>query len=211
VNRLFELFKKIEKKPEEKTPVEYIVAGLGNPGVTYDKTRHNTGFIMLSAYCKAHGITIDRSRFDALCGEGHVGAHRALFMLPQTFMNNSGKAVAAAAKFYKIEPDHVIVICDDINLDVGRIRVRASGSDGGQRGLRNIIEHFGVESFPRIRVGVGKKPTPDYDLVDWVLSRFTEDELKKLSALDASLSEGLSKIMDGDIEGAMQVCNGVKV
>ena len=211
MNRLFELFKKIEKKPEDKEPVSYLVVGLGNPGLTYDKTRHNAGFIMLSSYLESQGIRADRSRFDALVGEGRIGTHRALFMFPQTFMNNSGKAVSAAAKYYKIPLSHVIVICDDINLDVGRMRIRAQGSDGGQKGLRSIIEYFDSEDFPRIRIGVGQKPTPEYDLVDWVLSHFTEDDLGKLKALGPYVEKALLKITEGDIPGAMQDCNGVSV
>ena len=128
-------------------------------------------------------------------------------MKPQTYMNESGRAVRAAADFYKIAPDHIIVLSDDISLDVGTVRVRKSGSDGGQKGLRSIIYHLNSDGFPRIKMGVGAKPHPEMDMADWVLSRFTEDEQKAMFSRYEDVLDGVRKIIAGDIEGAMAVCN----
>ncbi|MBR6409866.1 MAG: aminoacyl-tRNA hydrolase [Clostridia bacterium] len=210
---IFELFKSLGRSSGNAAggPPEYILAGLGNPGVTYDRTRHNTGFLILDSLLSEYGVKADRSRFKGLCGEGRIGDKPVLFLKPQTFMNHSGECIAAAAKYYKIPSQRILVICDDINLPVGRMRIRKSGSDGGQKGLRSIIEHLNTEDFVRIRVGIGEKPSPDYDLVKWVLSRFTDDELRTLQGFTPYLKVGLEKILSGDIEGAMQDCNGVKL
>ena len=131
-------------------------------------------------------------------------------MKPQTFMNLSGEAVAEAAKFYKIPAEKIIVISDDVTLDVARIRVRRKGSHGGHNGLKNIILHLGTDNFPRIKVGVGIKPHPDYDMIDWVLGNLSSEEIKKTSAVYDAVLAGLEKILEGDVEEAMQICNGVK-
>ena len=210
---LFDLFKSLGRSGTSGAggPPEFILAGLGNPGVTYDRTRHNTGFIVLDNLLETFGVKTDRSRFKGLCGEGRIGQNRVLFVKPQTFMNLSGECIAAAAKYYKIPSSKILVICDDINLPVGRMRIRQSGSDGGQKGLRSIIEQLGTEDFVRIRIGIGEKPSPDYDLVKWVLSRFTDDELKTLQGFTPYLETGIGKILSGDVTGAMQDCNGVRL
>lgn len=208
---IFDLFKSLGRSGAAGGPPEYILAGLGNPGITYDRTRHNTGFLVLDELLNEYGVKTDRSRFKGLCGEGTVGKTRVLFVKPQTFMNLSGECIAQAAKYYKIPPQKILVICDDINLPVGRMRIRQSGSDGGQKGLRSIIEQLDTEDFIRIRIGIGEKPSPDYDLVKWVLSRFTDDELKTLRAFTPYLKAGIGKILEGDVMGAMQDCNGVKL
>ncbi|MBQ9802584.1 MAG: aminoacyl-tRNA hydrolase [Clostridia bacterium] len=207
---IFDLFKKIEKANTVSgagAPT-YLVVGLGNPGREYEITRHNAGFLALDSMAARLGFGIDRARFKALVGEGTVAGARVLFLKPQTFMNLSGEAVREAAAFYHIEPDHIIVIYDDVNLDVGRLRVRGKGSDGGHNGIKSIIAQLGSSEFPRVRVGVGKKPHPDYDLADWVLSGFSKDEQEKLSMLYPTVLKGVELLIKGDLAAAMQACNG---
>ena len=207
---IFDLFKQIEKKPAEKTGAPtYLVVGLGNPGAEYVRTRHNAGFLAVDALAKALGASLDRARFKALVGEAMLAEQRVLLMKPQTFMNLSGDAVREAAAFYHIAPDHVIVIYDDVTLDVGRLRVRGKGSDGGHNGMKSIIAQLGSNEFARVRIGVGKKPHPQYDLADWVLSAFSAEELLKLEALNGAVKTGVSLLIKGDLAGAQQACNGV--
>lgn len=206
---IFDLFKQISTSNETgKLPVKYIVAGLGNPGKEYENTRHNAGFLTIDYIAEKKGVKIDRAKFKALTATVDIGGVGVLLMKPQTFMNNSGEAVGEAARFYKLAPENIIVISDDVNLDVGRLRVRKSGSAGGQKGLNDIIEVMGTESIPRIRVGVGKKQHPDYDIKDWVLSSFTKEEKEALSAIYTKALSGVEKIVSEDIDGAMQICNG---
>lgn len=210
---IFELFKQIAEKKENTGtagPISFIVAGLGNPGDKYFHTRHNTGFLALDYISQKAETKIDRLRFKALTGDAVIGGHRVLFMKPQTFMNCSGEAVAEAASFYNIAPENIIVIFDDISLDVGRLRVRRSGSAGGHNGIKSIISCIGSEEFPRIKIGVGAKPNPDYDLADWVLSEFGKEDKEKLFSAFGYAYDGLLKILDGDIDGAMQLCNSAK-
>ena len=206
---IFDIFKKLEsgRVAPSQAPVTHLVVGLGNPGKQYTHTRHNAGFLCIDALAEARGVRIDRLKFQALVGEATVGDRRVLLMKPQTFMNLSGAAVAEAAKFYKIPAENVIVICDDINLPVGAVRVRGKGSDGGQRGLRSIIGMMGSDAMPRIRVGVGSKPNPEYDLADWVLSTFAPSELEKIKGLYGVVAEGVEWLVKGELEKAMQGCN----
>lgn len=191
-------------------PVTHIVVGLGNPGNKYFNTRHNTGFLCMDYLSQKYFADVKKIKFKALVGETVICGKRVLLMKPQTLMNASGDAVAEAAAFYKIPPENVIVMCDDINLDVGRMRVRAKGSDGGQKGLRSIILRLGSDEFPRIRMGVGMKPTPEWDLADWVLSEFSKDDQKKLFECFDYACQGIEKLISGDIDGAMQLCNSKK-
>lgn len=205
---IFDLFKQISSNDSIKnTPIEYIVVGLGNPGAQYANTRHNAGFLSIDYIADKKGVKIDRSKFKALTAVTEMAGKGVLLMKPQTFMNLSGEAVSEAARFYKLSSDKIIVISDDVNLDVARLRVRKSGSSGGQNGLNNIIEHMGSDNFPRIRVGVGKKPHPDYDMKDWVLSVFTKEDTEKLAEAYPRVLSGIEKIVSGDIDGAMQICN----
>ena len=206
---IFDLFKQISAKDEtSSTPIEYIVVGLGNPEKKYENTRHNAGFIGIDYVAEKCGVKIDRAKFSALVRETIIEGKRVLLMKPQTYMNLSGKAVSEAAKFYKIPIEKIIVISDDVSLDVARLRVRRNGSHGGQRGLLSIEEHMGSREYPRIKIGVGQKPHADYDLADWVLSSFTTDDLKKINANLPYVYDGLRRIIAGDIDGAMQICNG---
>ena len=211
---IFELLKAIGQSNAEKTESgkspEFLLVGLGNPGTKYENTRHNAGFRFLDDLAKMQGISVTRSRFQSLCGDMVFGGKRVLLIKPQTFMNLSGQAVAEAARFYKIPPEKVIVVSDDTSLDIGRLRVRRKGSDGGHNGLKNIILLLGTDAFPRLRIGVGQKPHPDYDMADWVLGNLNSEELKKITSTYDAASQGLEKILNGDVDGAMQICNGVK-
>ncbi len=212
MSNIFDIFKKIEQESAEKSlaPITHLVVGLGNPGDKYFYTRHNAGFLAMDYISQKCGASVNRSKFKALVGEATIAGKRVLLMKPQTFMNASGEAVKEATSFYKIPIENVIVLSDDVNLDVGRMRVRKSGSDGGQKGLRSIIEHAASDNFPRIRFGVGKKPHPDYDMADWVLGTFSENDKKAIFDCFVTAYEGLEKLVLGDIDGAMQVCNGKK-
>lgn len=201
MSNIFDLFRKIESPAP--TPITYVVAGLGNPGREYAGTRHNVGFDMLELLSHKLGAPIDRARFDALVGEATVDGVRVLLIKPQTFMNLSGKAIAAAMSFYKLPPERLIVFCDDISFDVGRARIRRKGSHGGHNGLRNIIAALGSEDFVRVKIGVGKKPRPDYDLVDWVLGHFSVEDKKTLAATYEELAKALPLLVHGDVDGAM--------
>ena len=205
---IFDLFKKIEKK-EDPTPITHMIVGLGNPGKEYEFTRHNAGFLAIDYICLKLGGECQRAKFKALVGEWKVGSKRALLMKPQTYMNLSGQAVAEAAEFYKIPPENIIVISDDISLDVGRMRIRKNGSAGGHNGLKNIIECLKSQDFPRIKVGVGQKPNADYPLVEWVLGRFPKESEQTLNKILAHIPSALELMLNGDTEKAMCDFNGV--
>ena len=161
--------------------VSWLIVFLGNPGPRYAGTRHNAGFMAADAMEKDKGVKINRSRFKALTATVSFGGEGVLLMKPQTYMNLSGEAVAQAVRFYKIAPDHVIVISDEMSLPIGALRVRKKGSAGGHNGLKNIISHLGTEEFPRIRMGVGSVPHPDYDVKDWVLSVFRDKDAELMA------------------------------
>ena len=200
---IFDLFKKIEKSSSNE-PVSAIVAGLGNPGDKYDKTRHNIGFMAIDYIAEKCGEKINRGKFNALICEVNVGGSRVILMKPQTFMNNSGTANSQAASFYKIPNDRVIVLHDEISFDPGVIRIRRKGSAGGHNGLKNIIECLPGEDFPRIKIGVGQKPRPDYDLVDWVLGRMPDIDIKAIENRLTDISSAVELIATGRIDDAMQ-------
>ena len=212
MSNIFDIFKKIEKEKSDKAqaPITHLVVGLGNPGDKYFYTRHNAGFLAMDYISQKCGATVNRSKFKSLVGEATIAGKRVLLMKPQTLMNASGDAVIEAANFYKIPIENIIVLSDDVNLDVGRMRVRKSGSDGGQRGLRSIITRMGSDNFPRIRFGVGQKPHPDYDMADWVLGTLSDVDKKTLFDCFVVAYDGLEKILCGDVDGAMQICNSRK-
>jgi PTH1 family peptidyl-tRNA hydrolase len=206
---IFELFKKISTGETSKSPanVEYIVVGLGNPEKVYERTRHNAGFMAIDAIVSRLGVSLDRAKFSALVGEAVIADKRVLLMKPQTSMNLSGNAVIEAARFYKIEPQNIVVLSDDITLDVGRLRVRRKGTHGGHNGLRSIEARLSSQEYQRIKIGVGAKPHPDYDLVNWVLGNFSSEDMNILGESFNRLYDGLCRILSGDTEGAMQICN----
>ncbi|MBO5906545.1 MAG: aminoacyl-tRNA hydrolase [Clostridia bacterium] len=202
MSNIFDLFKKIEQK-HDTGPVEFIIAGLGNVGEKYASTRHNAGFIAIDYIASAIGVNIDRARYHALCTECRIADKRVLLMKPSTLMNNSGVAISEAASFYKIPPHRVLVLHDEISFDPGVIRIRRKGSAGGHNGLKSIISHLGSEEFPRIKIGVGKKPSPEYDLADFVLGRFSEAEMTALKSRLGDISTAAEMIVADNIDGAM--------
>lgn len=183
--------------------VDFIIAGLGNPGKKYEGTRHNAGFIMMEALAERLEVKVDRVRFKSYCGEARAGGRHVLLLMPQTFMNASGEAVRDAMQFYKIPPERTLILFDDISLPVGTLRIRRKGSDGGQKGMRSIITLTGSDQFPRIKMGVGKKPHPDYDLADWVLSRFTDEEAVKIRDAAYQAADAAQLIVGNQLDEAM--------
>jgi PTH1 family peptidyl-tRNA hydrolase len=190
-----------------KAPIDFIIVGLGNPGAQYEKTRHNTGFRAVDYISGRAGISVNRLKHMAKTGTGTIAGKKVLIMKPQTYMNASGQAVADASRFYKIPPENILVIFDDVSLDIGRLRIRRSGSDGGHNGIKSVTEHLGTENFPRIKIGVGAKPNPEYDLADWVLSELSVSERNAIAEKYDSIYEAVSLIINGEIEKAMQICN----
>lgn len=162
--------------------VSWLIVFLGNPGPRYEMTRHNAGFMAADAMAKEKNVNINKARFKALTATCDIGGESVLLMKPQTFMNLSGDAVAQAAKFYKIPPERVIVVSDEISLPIGKLRIRTKGSAGGHNGLKDIIAKLGTDAFPRIRIGVGAPPHPDYDMADWVLSSFKNQDAENMLA-----------------------------
>ena len=187
--------------------IEFLVVGLGNIGKEYENTRHNAGFMAIDCFCEKNYIKADRLKYKSLCAECCVGGRKVLVMKPTTFMNNSGQAVIEAMNFYKIPIENVIVVQDDISLDVGKMRIRRHGSDGGQKGLRSIIALSGKDTFPRIKIGVGQKPHPDYDLASWVLSKFTKEDMKLLNNVFDDTANAIELIIKGQTDMAMNKFN----
>lgn len=188
-------------------PIEYMVVGLGNPGPKYEGTRHNAGFMALDLLASRCGAKTDRLKFRSSLGEGMLAGKRTLLLKPSTFMNSSGEAVRDAMQFYKLPPERVLILLDDISLPVGRVRIRRKGSDGGQNGMKSIIYLTGSDQFPRVKIGIGNKPHPDYDLAGWVLSRFTESEKAPLSEALSHAADAVPLIIDGQIDEAMNRFN----
>ena len=178
--------------------VSWLAVFLGNPGPKYECTRHNAGFMAGDALAKKLGVSINKLRFKALTAPAEINGEKVLLMKPQTFMNLSGEAVGEAARFYKVPPEHVIVVSDEISLPLGKLRVRPKGSAGGHNGLKSIIAHLGSDAFPRVRLGEGAPPHPDYDKADWVLSVFRNQDLEDmLAAADRAGEAVISYITDG--------------
>lgn len=201
---IMDIFRRLDaEKAARPTPgkPEWLIVGLGNPGKKYELTRHNAGFIALETLAGKYNIPMKNLKFKALCGQGAIGEIPVLLMMPQTFMNLSGEAISQAASFYKIPSEKILVLYDDISLPVGKLRARAKGSAGGHNGIKNIIQLLGTDVFPRIKIGVGAPPHPDYDVVDWVLGTFSDEDKKALipsidkaiSAIPTLLKEGVEK------------------
>lgn len=186
---------------------DYLIVGLGNPGAKYEMTRHNAGFLAVDLLAVKENLNIKKLKYHALVGDAVINGKKCLIMKPQTFMNNSGEAVGEAARFYKIPPERVIVISDDFSFDVGQIRIKRKGSAGGHNGLKSIIAHLGSENFPRIKVGVGKKPNADYDIIDWVLGRFPKELEKDLKSALENTVDALPYIVNEEIDKAMNLFN----
>ncbi len=208
MSNIFDIFKQLEaERTSASGPIEWLIVGLGNPGKEYENTRHNAGFIAMSALADACNVKLTKSKFKALVSEATLSGRRVLLMMPQTYMNLSGTAVAEAANFYKIPAEHILVLSDDISLDVAKIRVRRKGSHGGQKGLKSIGEQLGSTDYPRIKIGVGQKPHPQYDLSDWVLSNFSAGERKKMAEAAVVAVEACKLIVSGKTDEAMNRFN----
>ncbi len=186
---------------------DFLIVGLGNPGEKYAFTRHNAGFLCLDLLADKVGAKLSKIKFKGVYGEAVIGGKRCILLKPQTYMNNSGESVRAVADFYKIPPERILVLFDDISLACGKLRIRRKGSAGGHNGIKSIAAHLGSEAFPRIKLGVGEKPNPEWDLADWVLSNFKKEELTALREASDSACDAVQKIVSGDIEQAMRLYN----
>lgn len=187
--------------------IEFLIVGLGNPGGKYEITRHNAGFLWADLFAESLDTEIKRLKYHALTAEVNIDGHRCLLMKPQTFMNNSGEAVSEAAKFYKIPLEKIIVVFDDISLPIGKLRVRRKGSAGGHNGIKSLIAHLGSENFPRVKIGVGAKPHPDYDLGDWVLTSFEKEDFPALKEAMVKACDAVKLIVNGSTDKAMNLYN----
>lgn len=205
---IFDIFNQINKeRPEPSGPPEYIIVGLGNPGEKYENTRHNAGFMTLDKLADKYNTQLKKIRFKSLTAVADVNGTPCLLMKPTTFMNNSGEAVVEAMNFYKIPAEKVIICYDDISLEPSHIRIRRKGSDGGHNGMKSIIYLTGFDTFPRIKTGVGQKPRKDYDLAAWVLSRFTDEELKLMNEGTDKAVASLELMVKGKTDEAMNKYN----
>ncbi len=190
-------------KNKSSGSVDAIIVGLGNPGAKYVTTRHNVGFCALDFIADKLSASINKLKFNGLFCQTNMGGSRVLLLKPQTFMNDSGSCVGAFARFYKVAPENIIVIFDDVSLDVGKMRIRRKGSAGGHNGIKSIISHLSSEDFPRIKIGVGQKPHPDYDLADWVLGSMPLKDRDTISDNMSKVYDAVCDILDGDFEKAM--------
>ena len=185
----------------------YILVGLGNPGLEYRDTRHNIGFMTIDMLGDKFGMLLSRRAHRALIGETRVKGERVVLAKPQTYMNNSGEAVVEAMNFYKIPIENVIVCYDDISLEPGKLRIRRKGSDGGHNGIKSIIYLTGSQDFPRIKIGVGAKPSKDYDLANWVLGNFPSEDIPKMHESTEHACEAIELMVKGETDKAMNLFN----
>lgn len=192
----------------KKPNLSWMIVGLGNPGRQYEKNRHNVGFRTVDLLAKQLGVKTDKAKCKSLLGTAALDGEKVLLVKPQTYMNSSGQAVLWASQFYKIDPAHIIVLSDDISLPVGKIRVRAEGSAGGHNGLKSIIAELGSQAFPRVRIGVGEKPHPDYDLADWVLSDFSAQEETALAPALENAAGAVKELIKNGVQSAAAAYNG---
>lgn len=195
------------KRKSPSGPPEFLIVGLGNPGKKYELTRHNAGFLFADLLADKQGVKISKIQFKSVTADIELAGKKCLLMKPQTFMNNSGEAVKQAAAFYKIPPEKIIVVFDDISLPCGKLRIRRKGSDGGHNGIKSIIYLLNSDKFPRIKLGIGEKPHPDYELADWVLSTFKKDELSALREAAENACSAVELMVQGDIDRAMSNFN----
>lgn len=194
-----------------KPACDWLIVGLGNPGDNYARTRHNAGFRAADALAEKLNVKIDRAKYRALTAQAVWQGQKLLLLKPQTFMNESGRAVMDAVNFYKLPPERVIVLFDDISLPVGRLRIRAEGSAGGHNGIKSIIGGINSQSFPRVKIGVGEKPHPDYDLADWVLSNFTKEEDEHIAKAVRAAADAALEIIAEGVPAAVARFNGVRL
>ena len=186
---------------------EYVIAGLGNPGTKYELTRHNVGFLFLDCLAQQQNCKVSKLKFQSLYADTNLAGHRCLLVKPQTFMNHSGRAIGEIASFYKIPPERIIVVFDDISLQPGQMRIRRKGTDGGHNGIKSIIYHLSSDQFPRIKIGVGGKPHPDYDLADWVLSNISSNDQQQIAQAIDNACKAVNLMVDDQIDQAMNLYN----
>lgn len=187
--------------------IEWLLVFLGNPGEQYENTRHNIGFEVADELGERLNIPIQKLKHRALTNTAQLGGEKVLLMKPVTYMNLSGEAVGDALRFYKLTPGQVLVVCDDIALPPGALRIRKNGSAGGHNGLKSIIAHLGTEDFPRLKIGVGQKPHPDYDLADWVLGKFQGEDRKRMDAAVKDAANAVECILSQGFDRAMSKYN----
>lgn len=188
----------------------YIIAGLGNPESKYEHTRHNIGFHAIDVLCDKYNIRLNKLKFKACFGDGIIGGEKVILAKPQTYMNLSGESIRNMAAFYKVPTENIIIIFDDISLDTGRMRIRPTGSAGGHNGIKSIIYQLNSDNFPRIKLGIGAPPHSDFDLADYVLGRFTSEEIKILEPVLLDTADAVECIIKNGIERAMNKYNGKK-
>lgn len=193
----------IFKKGGDKCPYDLLLVGLGNPGIEYENTRHNVGFRAMDAFCEKNNAKCDKMKYNSYMGEYRTDSKRILLLKPLTYMNNSGEAVGEVARFYKIPADRILVMFDDISLEPGIIRIRRKGSAGGHNGLKDIIAHLGSDEFMRIKIGVGAKPHPDYDLKDWVLGKFSPEQAEDIENALKNTVKAVNELINRGIDSAM--------
>lgn len=205
---IFDVFDRISSNsPAGRGKIEYVIAGLGNPGMEYEGTRHNAGFFTVDMLAAQYGEEIRRLQFKGKTAEVTLDGVRCLLLKPTTYMNNSGESIVQALEFYKLDTDRLIVIFDDISLEPGRLRIRTKGSHGGHNGIKSIIELTGSDQFPRVKMGVGKKPHPDYDLAKWVLGKFRGEDADKLRSAAENACEAVKLMVNGKVNEAMNKFN----
>ena len=186
----------------------WLIVGLGNPGREYERTRHNVGFRGVDMLAQKLGCKIDKAKFQGLYGQVNYNGGKLFLLKPQTFMNLSGRSVLQLSAYYSIPPERIIILFDDISLPPGRLRIRAEGSAGGHNGIKSVISELGSQAFPRVKIGVGAKPTPEFDLADWVLSTFSAKEEKDLSFALENAVEAALTIIDRGVPEAANKYNG---
>ncbi len=205
---IFDIFDRISSNSQTGGgKIEYVIAGLGNPGMEYEGSRHNAGFFVLDTLAKQEGTDINRLKFKGKTGEAVIGGKRCLLLKPTTYMNLSGESIVQALDFYKLDTDRLIVVYDDISLEPGKLRIRRKGSHGGHNGMRSIIDLTGKDDFPRVKIGVGKKPHPDYDLAKWVLGKFSKEDSEKMKQSAENACECIKLMVQGKTDEAMNKHN----
>ncbi len=205
---IFDIFDRISSNsPSGGGKIEYVIAGLGNPGLEYENTRHNAGFTVIETLAKQFNVEINRMKFKGKTAEATINGVRCLLLEPATYMNLSGESVVQALEFYKLDTDRLIVIYDDISLDPGKLRIRRKGSHGGHNGMRSIIDLTGKDDFSRIKIGVGKKPHPDYDLAKWVLGKFRKEDAENMKQSAENACECIKLMVQGKTDEAMNKYN----
>ena len=185
----------------------WLIVGLGNPGKQYERTRHNCGFRALDILAQKLNCKVDKGKFQGIYGQTTYKGSKLFLLKPQTYMNLSGKSVLQLSAYYNIPPSRIIILFDDISLVPGRLRIRADGSAGGHNGIKSIIQELGSQDFPRVKIGVGAKPHPDYNLADWVLSDFSKNEMEELRGAIQCAHGGIRMILNEKFDEAVQHCN----